>query len=338
MSALQQLQHPNIVSLMDIATDGPCFYLIQELCSTDLAVLLQNANRLVPQPVVKALMQQLLAALAACHARGIMHRDIKPSNILITSHGTLKLGDFGQARSFICGAELRQPDCVQQRLSSYVMMPQQHQAPLNKQPPIQDEQQHLQRKLQHMTEGPADPNPGGTHNSCIDSNACNTAGGFTAAQGSRWYRAPELLYHSSSYGPEVDIWAAGMVLAEVLGLCPLLPGQSDIDQLALMQQVLGSITLQDWPEACQLPDWHKISFGFSPTQPLCQLLPDAPEAALDLLQQLLWYRPDERITAAEAVQHTWFTSHPPPASADDVAVYVQAVLQQPWPRLPSQDV
>eukprot|EP00775_Hariotina_reticulata_P002433 gene2433-2737_t len=267
-----------------------------------------------------------------------MHRDVKPSNILLTSGGTLKLGDFGQARSFTCGAGVPQPDLMQQKLNSYVMMPQQQLGPLDKQAPIQQEQQHVQRKLQHVAEGPKCLGPDTTCNTAINSSVCKVAGDFTAAQGSRWYRAPELLYHSGSYGPEIDMWAAGLVLAEVLGLCPLLPGQSDIDQLALMQQVLGSITLQDWPEASQLPDWHKISFGFSPPQPLSQLLPDAPEAALDLLQQLLCYRPGKRLTAAEALQHTWFTSHPLAASAEDVAAYMQAVLKEPWPRLPSQQL
>lgn len=38
---------------------------------------------------------------------------------------------------------------------------------------------------------------------------------------SRWYRAPELLYGSSNYGPSVDLWAAGCVFAEMLRGLPL---------------------------------------------------------------------------------------------------------------------
>ncbi|KAF6254757.1 kinase-like domain-containing protein [Scenedesmus sp. NREL 46B-D3] len=132
-------------------------------------------------------------------------------------------------------------------------------------------------------------------------------GCLTAAQGTRWYRAPELLYGSRSYGPAVDIWAAGMVFAELLGLSPLIPGQSDIDQLARMQQTLGSITLQQWPEAGQLPDWHKISFGPNPGHPLAQLLPDAPAPALDLLAEMILYDPSQRMTATAALKHAYFS-------------------------------
>jgi serine/threonine protein kinase len=97
-----------------------------------------------------------------------------------------------------------------------------------------------------------------------------------------------------------------MVFAELLGLTPFLPGQSDIDQLARMQHVLGSITPQAWPAVEQLPDWHKVSFAHSPGQQLSVLLPDAPPIALNLLQQLIRYNPDDRLTTAAALQHAYF--------------------------------
>jgi serine/threonine protein kinase len=125
-----------------------------------------------------------------------------------------------------------------------------------------------------------------------------------------------------------------MVFAEVLGLSPFIPGQSDIDQLARMQQTLGSITLQQWPEAEQLPDWHKISFGPNPGQPLAQLLPDAPAAALDLLAKMICYKPHRRITAAAALQHSYFSSsQPAAASNNEVAVLVEQVLKLQQPNM-----
>lgn len=71
------------------------------------------------------------------------------------------------------------------------------------------------------------------------------------------------------------------------GLGPLLPGVSDIDQLAKMVATLGSIHLEQWPEAAKLPDWDKIMFGEQPSTPLAQLLPDASPEALTLLSKLI---------------------------------------------------
>ncbi len=41
-------------------------------------------------------------------------------------------------------------------------------------------------------------------------------------------------------------------------MCPLFPGESDIDQLGRLVEILGSIHLPTWPQAQQLPDFHKV--------------------------------------------------------------------------------
>jgi serine/threonine protein kinase len=59
----------------------------------------------------------------------------------------------------------------------------------------------------------------------------------------RYYRAPELLLCSENYGPEIDLWAAGCVMAEMLlGGKVLFPGKNNADQLAKVMMVLGSPT------------------------------------------------------------------------------------------------
>jgi cell cycle related kinase len=68
-----------------------------------------------------------------------------------------------------------------------------------------------------------------------------------AALCTRWYKAPELLFNSRSYGQGVDLWSAGCVFAEMLTGRPLLPGTSDIAQLAAMSDLLGSISEERWP-------------------------------------------------------------------------------------------
>lgn len=358
MGALQQLQHPNIVSLLDVARDGPCCYLVQELCRTDLAAVLGATNYHLPDSFVKCVMQQLLQALAAVHACGLMHRDVKPSNLLLAAAGQTKLADFGLARAIVCccvtpadaasagtlaaaaaaaGREAstsHRQGCCRHAHQEQEQQPASSSRRIQLQPGVApDQQQQPHFDQQQCAAGHLSP-----HASSIPAQAAaqqqQQQGCLTAAQGTRWYRAPELLYGSRSYGPAVDIWAAGMVFAEMLGLSPFIPGVSDIDQLARMQQTLGSITLQQWPEAEQLPDWHKISFGPNPGQPLAQLLPDAPAAALDLLAQMICYNPRQRVTAAAALQHAYFSSSRlPAASHQEVAVLVEQLLKLQQPNM-----
>lgn len=74
----------------------------------------------------------------------------------------------------------------------------------------------------------------------------------------RWYRAPEILWGSQKYGPAVDMWACGNVLAEMLRGVPLFQGTTDIEQLAIIIRTLGSPRLNEWPELTALPDYSKI--------------------------------------------------------------------------------
>ncbi|OQR95247.1 cell cycle-related kinase [Achlya hypogyna] len=126
----------------------------------------------------------------------------------------------------------------------------------------------------------------------------------------RWYRAPELLFGSRSYDPAVDLWSVGVIFAELLQHAPLFPGLNDIDQLFRVLQVLGS-PAYDGLEA--LPDYHKVSFPAFKPIPLSRLFPDTSPDALDLLAGLLAYDPKARLTATQALQHAYFSSHPPPS-------------------------
>jgi serine/threonine protein kinase len=59
---------------------------------------------------------------------------------------------------------------------------------------------------------------------------------------SRYYRAPELIMCISKYSVEIDIWAAGCILAELFLLTPLFKGKTEGDQLFKIFEVLGSFT------------------------------------------------------------------------------------------------
>lgn len=62
---------------------------------------------------------------------------------------------------------------------------------------------------------------------------------YTEYVSTRWYRAPEVLLRSRDYTNPVDLWALGTILAEMVTLKPLFPGQSEIDQVLRICHVLG---------------------------------------------------------------------------------------------------
>ncbi|KAL8925338.1 MAG: hypothetical protein Q9172_002269 [Xanthocarpia lactea] len=106
--------------------------------------------------------------------------------------------------------------------------------------------------------------------------------------GTTAYRAPELLFGHRSYGCELDLWAAGCVLAEAVAGIPyptLFDGGPLGSDLALIQSIfmtLGTPTDEIWPEARTFSDWGKMSFYMYPPKPWAEILPNASESARDL--------------------------------------------------------
>lgn len=124
-----------------------------------------------------------------------------------------------------------------------------------------------------------------------------------------WYRPPELLLGGSNYTDAVDIWSAGCIIAELLSGYPLFQGDSEIDTLFHIFKLLGTPTSQTWPGVTALPEgqlshhWPQFK-GHS--DPFGQLNQSIDAAGKDLLQRMLAYDPDSRITAKEALEHPWF--------------------------------
>lgn len=148
---------------------------------------------------------------------------------------------------------------------------------------------------------------------------------YSHAVATRWYRAPELLYGARSYGKAVDLWAVGCIFAELLGLCPLVAGETDIDQLGRVIATFGSIE-DAWPGVTQLPDYGKISFHPAKGFPLEELLPDASPGSVKLLGRLLQLNPGARCSAADALLDDWFLAEPKAADVKQMQTLVDNVL------------
>eukprot|EP00744_Colponema_vietnamica_P009785 GILI01013889.1.p1 GENE.GILI01013889.1~~GILI01013889.1.p1 ORF type:complete len:477 (-),score=61.34 GILI01013889.1:138-1568(-) len=130
---------------------------------------------------------------------------------------------------------------------------------------------------------------------------------FTEYVSTRWYRAPEIILRSTHYNSPIDIWACGVIFAEFYLNRPLFPGASDTDQLFKICSILGPPSSSDWDEGHQLARRMNIRFPPLAPTPLRQILPHAPPAALDLIEQMLRYNPSERPTTAGCLNHPFFT-------------------------------
>jgi serine/threonine-protein kinase len=96
--AAAALNHPHIVSVHDSGEHAGTPYIVMErLSGQTLADVIARGP--LPQPQVRSILDDVLSALAAAHAAGILHRDIKPANILFSASGHTKVADFGIAKS-----------------------------------------------------------------------------------------------------------------------------------------------------------------------------------------------------------------------------------------------
>jgi tetratricopeptide (TPR) repeat protein len=94
--AAGQLNHPNIVGVLDVGVHQGRPYLVTELLEGQ--TLRERLSRPFTADEVTDLATQIALGLKAAHARGIVHRDLKPENIFVTRDGAVKILDFGIAR------------------------------------------------------------------------------------------------------------------------------------------------------------------------------------------------------------------------------------------------
>ena len=95
---IAQLQHPNIVTIHDLAEhDGRPFIVMEYLQGISLDTAIRERREYALSQQLQTMID-VCRGLEAAHAVGIVHRDIKPANIRLTEEGGVKLLDFGIAR------------------------------------------------------------------------------------------------------------------------------------------------------------------------------------------------------------------------------------------------
>ncbi|PIA28026.1 hypothetical protein AQUCO_07300007v1 [Aquilegia coerulea] len=135
-----------------------------------------------------------------------------------------------------------------------------------------------------------------------------------------WYRPPELLLGATEYGAAVDLWSIGCILAELLFGKPIMPGRTEVEQLHKIFKLCGSPSEECWSKS-KLPN----ATSFKPKRPyrrcVSETFKDFPPSSLALLDVLLAIEPENRGSAASALQSEFFKTEPLPCDPSNLPKY-----------------
>ncbi|CAJ2654398.1 unnamed protein product [Trifolium pratense] len=99
---MKMLQHPNIVNLIEVIDDPESdnFYMVLEYVEDKWVCDGSGRACSLGEETARRYLRDIVSGLMYLHAHNIVHGDIKPDNLLITRHGTVKIGDFSVSQAF----------------------------------------------------------------------------------------------------------------------------------------------------------------------------------------------------------------------------------------------
>ncbi|KAG6752184.1 hypothetical protein POTOM_044405 [Populus tomentosa] len=134
------------------------------------------------------------------------------------------------------------------------------------------------------------------------------------------FRAPELLLGATEYGPAIDLWSAGCILAELFAGKPIMPGRTEVEQMHKIFKLCGSPSEIYWQKT-KFP--HATSF--KPQQSYIRCITETfkhfPPSALTLVDKLLSMEPQDRGSATSALRSQFFRREPLPADPSSLPKY-----------------
>ena len=210
---LAELRHPGIVVAHDLGVSDGIYYLVMEYVTgpdgTPLSLrdyLKQQPNGRLAQEKVRAWSIQLAEALAYAHSRGVVHRDIKPGNILIDADWSVRITDFGLARTVAPARE--SADGVDESMAGKTMP-----APGQARGPAPTTESHVNGQAR----GPAPTEESFAGDTLAAPGAANTNSSQPVdVAGTYDYMAPEQRNGRGPFDGRTDVYAFGVLLYRML--------------------------------------------------------------------------------------------------------------------------
>ena len=152
--------------------------------------------------------------------------------------------------------------------------------------------------------------------SSLVNGGCIAARQLMPRMGTTQYLAPEVLLGASeleldytTYSEKVDMWSAGLILAEMAAGGPLFVVDSEIDLLFSIFRLLGTPTEETWPGVTQLPCSIANFPSWSPKSSIKNIFGVLGDQGCDLLSRMLTYDNTRRISAVDALRHPFFSEN-----------------------------
>ncbi|KAJ1018575.1 hypothetical protein NDA16_004857 [Ustilago loliicola] len=323
----------NVTALLDFDTafiDFSEIYLVLSASEADLSQIIRSGQAL-SDAHHQYFMAQILRGVRYMHAAKVIHRDLKPSNLLVNGDCALRICDLGLARAYADSDEFLAPpppppppppasaDESEPKPRSSISSSLHGDRPETNLSPPQENADAATAQQQPRSGSARSPSPASDLHVQLyktDSKGkqkrLNYPGGPpTGYVATRWYRAPEvMLCFREGYGPEMDMWSVGCILAELIAGAPIFGGKDYVDQIARINNVLGSPSEAVLEKiGSERAKTYIKSLPNMPAVPLEKLYPNANPEALDLVAKLLTWDPDQRLTADEALMHPWLKAY-----------------------------
>ncbi|GMT19223.1 hypothetical protein PFISCL1PPCAC_10520 [Pristionchus fissidentatus] len=126
----------------------------------------------------------------------------------------------------------------------------------------------------------------------------------------QYYRAPELLMGARKYTDAVDVWSVGCIFAELMGRRILFQAAGPIEQLNMIIDLMGTPSMDDMKMACDGARSHVMRQPKKKPktkEAMLSISNQMSDLAVDLLQKLLTFNPDDRMTVQDALNHPYIS-------------------------------